>query len=381
MVSFTSFDIFPKTLEDYRVRTYAGALVSVVSSVIIILLVISEVSIYFDTITDTSVFVDTSRNDKLRINVDITFPRLPCDYLSLDAMDISGEAQLDVFHNIFKKRLSPRGTPIRVEKEELNKAVVPKEDEKPIPSNQYNCESCYGAETAELKCCKTCEDVREAYRKKGWAFGEMSAIAQCVNEGFEAKLEAVKNEGCQVYGYLMVSKVAGNFHVAPGKSFQGHHTHVHDLQMFGKDASWDLSHSIAKLSFGDDFPGIVNPLDGVAKTADPSGSMLYQYFVKVVPTQYEQADGTVINTNQFSATEYSKNLGTSTDHGLPGVFFLYDLSPIKVRYEEQRHSLASFLTGLCAIIGGVYTVSGLLDSFIYTSMKSIKKKMELGKAS
>ena len=29
--------------------------------------------------------------------------------------------------------------------------------------------SCYGAENDEQKCCNTCEEVREAYRKKGWA--------------------------------------------------------------------------------------------------------------------------------------------------------------------------------------------------------------------
>jgi hypothetical protein len=34
-----------------------------------------------------------------------------------------------------------------------------------------------------------------------------------------------QNEGCDVYGYLEVNKVAGNFHFAPGKSFQQQHVH------------------------------------------------------------------------------------------------------------------------------------------------------------
>jgi hypothetical protein len=38
-----------------------------------------------------------------------------------------------------------------------------------------------------------------------------------------------------------------------------------------------------------------------------------------------------------------------------------------------------FLTGVCAIIGGVFTVAGLIDSLIYHSAKAIQKKMELGK--
>ena len=29
--------------------------------------------------------------------------------------------------------------------------------------------SCYGAESDDITCCNTCEEVREAYRRKGWA--------------------------------------------------------------------------------------------------------------------------------------------------------------------------------------------------------------------
>jgi hypothetical protein len=65
-------------------------------------------------------------------------------------------------------------------------------------------------------------------------------------------------------------QVAGNFHFAPGKSFQAHHMHVHDLQPF-KMASWNISHRINRISFGKEFPGIINPLDGVEKTSGKSG--------------------------------------------------------------------------------------------------------------
>ena len=63
-----------------------------------------------------------------------------------------------------------------------------------------------------------------------------------------------------------------------------------------------------------------------------------------------------------------------------GLFFTYDLSPIMIKYTERRKSFAHFLTGVCAIIGGVFTVAGIIDSFIYHSVKSLQKKMELGKA-
>ncbi len=44
--------------------------------------------------------------------LDVTFPGLPCGWLSLDAMDVSGELELDVDHDIFRKRLDSSGKPI-----------------------------------------------------------------------------------------------------------------------------------------------------------------------------------------------------------------------------------------------------------------------------
>ena len=59
-----------------------------------------------------------------------------------------------------------------------------------------------------------------------------------------------------------VNKVAGNFHFAPGRSYQQGGMHVHDIAPFG-DALLDFTHSINKLSFGKPYPGMKNPLDGV----------------------------------------------------------------------------------------------------------------------
>lgn len=58
---------------------------------------------------------------------------------------------------------------------------------------------------------------------------------------------------------------------------------------------------------------------------------------------------------------------------LPGIFFHFDISPIKVQFKEERRSFAHFLTQLCAIIGGVYTVSSLIDKLLYSSMRSLQK--------
>lgn len=44
-------------------------------------------------------------------------------------------------------------------------------------------------------------------------------------------------------------------------------------------------------------------------------------------------------------------------------------SYMQVQYREEYKSFTHFITSVCAIIGGVFTVSGLIDSFIYHGQK------------
>lgn len=132
--------------------------------------------------------------------------------------------------------------------------------------------------------------MREAYRLKGWAFNNADGIVQCEREGWTNKLKEQAEEGCTVFGFLLVNKVAGNFHFAPGKSFQQHNVHIHDLQPFGRKA-FNMTHCVKRLSFGTDYPGLVNPLDEHVEVAQEGGSAMFQYFIKVVPTRYTKLNG------------------------------------------------------------------------------------------
>lgn len=63
---------------------------------------------------------------------------------------------------------------------------------------------------------------------------------------------------------------------------------------------------------------------------------------------------------------------------LPGLFIAFDIAPIAVIKSEVRRSLVHFATSVCAIIGGVFTISSILDSAIYRTNK-LMVKTELGK--
>ncbi|KAI9399451.1 hypothetical protein POPTR_002G094400v4 [Populus trichocarpa] len=404
MSKLRNFDAYPKINEDFYSRTLSGGVITLASSIVMFLLFFSELRLYLHAVTETKLVVDTSRGETLRINFDVTFPALPCSILSLDAMDISGEQHLDVKHDIIKKRLDSHGNVIESRQDGIGAPKI----EKPLQRhggrlehNETYCGSgfffypiricllatrnkhtsilLFTLSVSDEDCCNSCEEVREAYQKKGWAVTNPDLMDQCEREGFLQRIKDEEGEGCNIYGFLEVNKVAGNFHFAPGKSFQQSGVHVHDLLAFQKD-SFNTSHKINRLAFGEYFPGVVNPLDGVQWTQEtPSG--MYQYFIKVVPTLYTDVSGHTIQSNQFSVTEHFRGADIGRLQSLPGVFFFYDLSPIKVTFTEEHVSFLHFLTNVCAIVGGVFTVSGILDSFIYHGQKAIKKKMEIGKFS
>ena len=66
--------------------------------------------------------------------------------------------------------------------------------------------------------------------------GPRGRYQQCEREGWTQMMKDQAEEGCSMFGFLLVNKVAGNFHFAPGKSFQQHNVHIHDLQPFGRKA-------------------------------------------------------------------------------------------------------------------------------------------------
>ncbi len=64
---------------------------------------------------------------------------------------------------------------------------------------------------------------------------------------------------------------------------------------------------------------------------------------------------------------------------LPAVYFRYDMSPITVQYKQYKEKFLHFLIQLCAIVGGIFTVTGIIDGLIHTSVAHLLKKANMGK--
>lgn len=375
-----NLDAYPKINEDFYSRTLSGGLITIVSTVIMIFLFISEIRLFLFQSTETQLVVDTSRGETLRVNFDVTFPSIACSLISVDTMDISGEQHYDIRHDITLKRIDHLGKTIQQKAGGIGATKIERPLQKHggrLDKDEAYCGSCYGAESSDDHCCNSCEEVREAYRKKGWGLGNPDVIDQCKREGFVQQVKEEDGEGCNLHGFLEVNKVAGNFHFSPGKGLHQSSLFLSDLILFQSD-NYNISHTINKLSFGKEFPGAVNPLDGVKWIQKEPSSGVYQYFIKVVPTIYIDIRGNMINSNQFSVTEHFRD-AVGFPKPLPGIFFVYDFSPIKVIFTEENASLLHFVTNICAIVGGVFTVSGIIDAFVYHGHRAIKKKIEIGK--
>jgi len=196
-----------------------------------------------------------------------------------------------------------------------------------------------------------------------------------------------KGEGCFISATLSVNKIAGNVHIALGSSHShegngggaGGSKHIHQFMM-PEIATFDASHRIISFSFGPSFPYQINPLDSTsASIRPPATSAHFQYFIKIVPTIYTNSYNQTLLTNQYSVTSQTHlitpfDIARSDSRRVPGLFFVYDLSPFMVHITEKRSSFGHFLVSVCAIVGGVVTVAGILSSIIHNCSKIYYKR-------
>ena len=202
-----SIDAFSKTQEDVRIRTKSGAIITICCIVITLILLLNEYIQYTHIVSRPTLVIDRERNLKLELNLDITFPSIPCDLLNLDILDDSGELQLDLLQegSFTKTRVDSNGNALDSMKFKLDDEV----GEYPPQDDNY-CGSCYGAldqsnndnlPKDEKVCCQDCEQVRNAYLTAGWAFFDGKKIEQCEREGYVARINSHLNEGCRAVSY------------------------------------------------------------------------------------------------------------------------------------------------------------------------------------
>lgn len=221
---------------------------------VIVYLMGKEWNYNFETIITERVHVNATSPTGLDVEFDISLPLVPCSLLNIDANDPSGQTMslhLDRRHHIWKHRIKVDektgetefiGDKRRLEQgstllheDHLNELLdeleenLPYEDDEAKADSDTNedtaiCGSCFGAGD-EGECCDTCDDVKRAYKRKGWHVSNPKEIDQCakelgINSSGETSGTAKANEdgeGCNVHGLIALDSGGGSFHLAPGR--------------------------------------------------------------------------------------------------------------------------------------------------------------------
>eukprot|EP00993_Chasmostoma_nieuportense_P002247 NODE_3060_length_1038_cov_66.006586_g2917_i0.p1 GENE.NODE_3060_length_1038_cov_66.006586_g2917_i0~~NODE_3060_length_1038_cov_66.006586_g2917_i0.p1 ORF type:complete len:312 (+),score=67.23 NODE_3060_length_1038_cov_66.006586_g2917_i0:52-987(+) len=311
MVNFRKIDFYRRVPVDLTEPTTPGAIISIICGSFMIFLLLSEFYSFLQADERSEMVVQQEEGGKIRLNLDMTFPRMPCFVFSLDVLDIMGRHEVGVSSTLAKTRLSQDGHQV-------------------------------GILTSEH-------------------FGDQQA-----NE--------MKHEGCHVRGYVDVNKVPGSFHIS-----------AHGLQHYVQrylDGVLDCNHIVHSFFIGDVdlhpdlYPGSLRPLDNMNRATYSQGST-FEYFLDIIPTIYSSPQ--LIDMKTYQLTAHTHQFDTHPSH-MPAVYFRYQLSPITVKFIARHKSFSHFLTYVCAIVGGVFTVAGLLNRMLQSSIVAFQKNL-LGKNS
>lgn len=193
------------------------------------------------------------------------------------------------------------------------------------------------------------------------------------NEHAHTPARSHNEEGCLVVGSVWVNRVPGNFHVTA-------RTGLHDFD----PKTTNMSHVVHHFSFGaplsprvvrhlpEDVRKNIHPLDG-KMFINQEERMTHEHYIKVVSTHYKVGKSSLFNRDdELGYQMATSNHRYRADPAIPEAKFSFDLSPTAVVIIQGGKRWYEFVTSLCAIVGGVFTVISLFDGAVYSVGKRIK---------
>ncbi|KAK7896200.1 hypothetical protein WMY93_021525 [Mugilogobius chulae] len=312
-------DAFPKIPDSYVESTASGGTVSLIAFTFMAILAFLEFFVYRDTWMKYEYEVDKDFTSKLRINVDITVA-MKCQYIGADVLDLA------------ETMVASDG----LEYEPVNFELSPQQ------------------RIWQLTLWHIQERLRVEHSLQDVLFKSAIKIAPP---------SPIKNDD-------------RNFHVTVGKSIPHPRGHAHLAALVSHD-SFNFSHRINHLSFGEMIPGIISTLDGTEKVSTESNHM-FQYFITIVPTKLNTYKITA-DTHLYSVTERERVINHAAgSHGVSGIFMKYDISSLMIRVTEQHMPLWQFLVRLCGIVGGIFSTTGMLHGMVGFLVDLICCRFQMG---
>jgi hypothetical protein len=332
MKGLKTFDFFQKiSIDNVSQPSIIGAIISLSAiSMIVFLLLREAYNFLTPTIQhDTIIYNDPRQTEKIHVGLELDFPNLPCELVSVDQEDMMGNHRLDIHDTLIKNRFT------------AEKGILPD-----VGPNNYR----------------------------------HAPIGQL--------LKAIDNkEGCSVTGYVNISKVPGDVHI----SFHSHphlfeHLKIHKPELL---KTIGLNHRFKRLNFGDpnidddvlarfgfDESNTFDRLENLPNFANFIANKNFDYYLKLIPhLLVDEIRGIEYVAYQYSLTSRMKEFNLALD-GMPVVVMQYDMSPITMKITLNHQPLAHTLTHVCAIVGGVFVIFSLLNRIILTfcSFASYERK-------
>ncbi|RID71877.1 hypothetical protein BRARA_C03795 [Brassica rapa] len=474
-----SVDFYRKIPRDLTEASLSGAGLSIVAALVMMLLFGMELSSYLEVTATTAVVVDKSSDgDFLRIDFNISFPALSCEFASLDVNDVLGTNRLNITKTVRKFPIDPHlkatggefhsglashhinhGEEIKQEFPDgaiqlTNGGFESLSHHFPLLIVNFNAPWCYWSNRLKPSWEKAATIIKQRYNpdtdgrvllgsvdcteepalcrrnhiqgypsirifRKGndlkedhghhehesyYGDRDTESIVKMVDElvapihpethklaldwgvsNDTAKLlkKAPVTGGCRVEGYVRVKKVPGNLVISA-------HSGAHSFD----SSQMNMSHVVTHLSFGrmidtrllTDLKRLLPYLGQSHDKLDEKAFInQHEFGANVTIEHYLQIVKTEVITRRYGQEhslieehEYTAHSSITQTYYLPVAKFHFELSPMQILITENPKSFSHFITNLCAIIGGVFTVAGIIDSVLHNTIRLIKK-VELGK--
>ncbi|XP_034512620.1 endoplasmic reticulum-Golgi intermediate compartment protein 1 isoform X1 [Ailuropoda melanoleuca] len=397
------FDIYRKVPKDLTQPTYTGAIISICCCLFILFLFLSELTGFITTEVVNELYVDDPDKDsggKIDVSLNISLPNLHCELVGLDIQDEMGRHEVGHIDNSMKIPLN-NGAGCRFEGQfSINKVPgnfhVSTHSATAQPQNPdmtHVIHKLSFGDTLQRFCVIPSERgpavltvpvhldpwVETWSLGKGTRFSRASTTCWCSLRASVALRGFSLNEKNLPIHHprdkYLLSTCYG--HCVPYARCRGQawSLPVWNLQSGGENRSYSNGHT--NECEVQNVHGAFNALGGADRlTSNPLAS--HDYILKIVPTVYEDKSGKQRYSYQYTVANKEYVAYSHTGRIIPAIWFRYDLSPITVKYTERRQPLYRFITTICAIIGGTFTVAGILDSCIFTASEAWKK-IQLGK--
>ena len=187
----------------------------------------------------------------------------------------------------------------------------------------------------------------------------------------------IEHPGCQLAGFLLLDRAPGNFHILARSK---HHDLVAEMT--------NVSHMVNELYIGDpiamhwikekrskvpaEVEPVITPLNGnVYPTMKLHES--HHHYIKLIATKIE---GMKVGRRDLITYQMLANsqLAFYDKSVTPEAKFAYDLSPIAVKYSFRSRKWYDYLTNIFAIIGGVFTVVGMVEGVLGRIVSRVGKQ-------